>query len=158
MFRKKDTVTPEGFDTLVGANTIFEGNILSDGTVRIDGKVRGDIRVSGDVIVGEAAVITGNVEANNIHLSGTVEGNINAKGMLRILSTAKLFGDIQINSFVADEGAVFQGKCCMLEIPETDTENEKPSSKKLHSSKDYKKSSVITQMFDEKGSDLKESN
>jgi len=154
LIRKKETVSAENVDTIIGSNTVFDGNITSDGTIRVEGKVKGDLKISGDVIVGIEAVITGNVTANNVHLSGTVEGNIHSTGMLRILSSAKLYGDIQVHSFVADEGGIFQGKCSMLESPEIEKSVEKSSHKK--SIKDYKKSSVLDQIYEEKekGNDL----
>lgn len=145
MFNKKDAGFREGVDTLVGSNTVFTGNIEAEGTVRVDGKVKGDIKVTGDVYVGDRATITGNIEAANVHLSGTVEGNISAKGLLKILSTAKLYGDIKVNSFVADEGAFFQGKCNMMEVTPVDKPSEKNGSKK-----NYKKSSVIEEVYEEK--------
>ena len=93
----------EGVDTLVGSNSVFTGSIESEGTVRVDGKVIGDIKVTGDAYVGKGATVEGNMEAGNVHLAGTVKGNIIARGLLKILSTARLYGDIRINSFVADE-------------------------------------------------------
>lgn len=145
MFSKKSAGFREGIDTLVGSNTLFTGNIEAEGTVRIDGKLKGDIKVSGDVYVGDQATITGNIDAANVHLSGTVEGNITAKGILKILSTAKLYGDIRINSFVADEGALFQGKCTMLEVSPVDNPTEKNTSKK-----NYKKSNVLEDVYEDK--------
>jgi cytoskeletal protein CcmA (bactofilin family) len=147
--KREDTVTG-GIDTLIGINSLFEGNIESDGTVKVDGKVKGDLKVSGDLFVGNNAYVIGNITAHNIQISGSVEGNINAKGMLKLLSTAKLLGDIQVQSFVADEGGLFQGKCTMLEIQQSEKDLENTSSKKPHSSKDYKKSSVLGQFYDEK--------
>lgn len=150
MFKKKDPGVPEGFDTVLGASTVFEGNVQSEGTVRIDGRLKGDLRVSGDVFIGTEAVIAGNILANNVNLAGTVEGNIHSKGILRILSTARLYGDIQVHSFVADEGGIFQGKCSMIDVPEIEKLPEKSSSKKSHSGRDYKKSAVLDQIYDEK--------
>lgn len=144
MFNKKTAGFREGMDTLVGSNTVFTGDIEAEGTVRIDGEVKGSISASGDVFVGEHAVITGNLEAINVHLSGKVEGNIVSKGILKILSTAKLYGDITVNSFVADEGALFQGKCSMMEI----TPVVKTSAK--NSKKNYKKSTVLEDVFEDK--------
>jgi cytoskeletal protein CcmA (bactofilin family) len=115
MFGKKETLPREGIETILGAGTIFSGNIESTGTIRIDGRVDGDVKAAGDVFVGTTAVIKGAISAANVQLAGTVEGNIKASGLLQILSTAKLFGDISVNSFVADEGAFFQGKCTMME-------------------------------------------
>lgn len=145
MFSKKDSGFREGVDTLVGSNTLFTGNIEAEGAVRVDGKVKGDIKVTGDVYIGDRASITGCIDAANVHLSGTVEGNISAKGILKILSTAKLYGDIKVNSFVADEGAFFQGKCNMMEIDPVNKPVEKNSSKK-----NYKKSSVLEDVYEEK--------
>lgn len=150
MFKQKDREGSENVDTLIGVNTIFEGNVESQGTVRVDGKVKGDLKVSGDLFIGNNATVTGNIFASNVNLSGTLEGNIHAVGVLRILSTAKLYGDIQVHSFVADEGGIFQGKCNMIDVPEIERNMEKPSAKKAHASKDYKKSSVLDQLYDEK--------
>ncbi len=150
MFNKKPSAFGESVDTLIGSSTIFTGNIESDGTVRVDGKVKGDIKVEGDIFVGSNAVITGGLTAVNVHLAGTVEGNINAKGILKILSMAKLYGDIKVHSFVADEGALFQGKCSMMEVPETEKVSEKPGLKK-----NYRKSSVLDDVYEEKSQSLK---
>ncbi len=139
---RKNSSFRDGVDTLVGSNSVFKGSIESDGTVRVDGKVIGDIKVTGDVYIGNGATVNGNVDAGNVHLAGTVEGNIIAKGILKILSTAKLYGDIKINSFVADEGALFQGKCEMLDNPPSEKTAEK-------SRRNYKKSNVLEEVYDE---------
>lgn len=139
---KKSAGFREGVDTLVGANTVFTGGIESDGSVRVDGKVNGDLKATGDVYIGDQAVVKGNIEAGNVNLAGTVEGNITARGILKILSSAKLYGDIRINSFVADEGALFQGKCDMMDISPVDKAPEK-------SRRNYKKSSVLEDVYED---------
>ncbi len=148
MFKKKDLSSSQGFDTLIGTNTTFVGNIESSGSIRIDGRLNGDLKVEGDIFIGSNAEITGNIYANNVQLAGMVEGNIESVGILRILSTAKLFGDINVHSFVADEGGVFHGKCCMIDSPQEALSSEKSGAKRPHSSRDYKKSSVLAQMED----------
>ena len=143
--KKKNTVAnKESCDTLIGMNTSIEGSVESEGTVRVDGKVKGDMKISGDLYIGNDAVVTGNINAENIHLSGTVEGNIHSAGFLRLLSTARLYGDIQVHSFITDEGAIFQGKCSMLDLP-SEQKAEKPGRK----GKDYKKSAVLDQVYEE---------
>jgi cytoskeletal protein CcmA (bactofilin family) len=143
MFKKKAFDGVEGFDTLIGVHSTFEGNLETEGIIRVDGRVKGDLKVNGDVYVGNQAVITGNIHANNVNLAGTVEGNVHAKGVLRILSSAKLFGDMHVHSFVADEGGIFQGKCSMVEVPVLDSLSDKNASRKQISSRDFKKNSVI---------------
>ena len=61
---------------------------------------------------------------------------------MKILSTAKLYGDIKVISFVADEGALFQGKCEMLEDAQEEKAPEKPR-------RSYKKSSVLEDIYEE---------
>lgn len=135
MFRKDNSGNAESFDTLIGINSKFEGNIETNGTIRIDGKVFGDLKIKGDVYIGKDAVITGNISANNIFLSGKVEGNIEAKGILKILSSAKLYGDLIVNSLVTEEGSVFEGKCKMLTGSQTENASAMNSSKKSKNTK-----------------------
>lgn len=142
---KKSSRYREGVDSIIGSSSVFTGSIEADGTVRVDGKVNGDLKVTGDVYIGEHAEIKGNIDANNVHLAGTVDGNIIARGILKILSSAKLYGDIRVNSFVADEGALFQGKCEMLDM--MSAEIEKPAEK---SRKNYKKSNVLEEVYEDK--------
>ncbi len=151
MFKSKTAGHPQKVDTLLGVNANLEGNIHSLGTVRVDGKVKGDLIIEGDVYIGESSVVTGNIHADNIYISGTVEGNIRTAGMLKLLSTAKLYGDIEIASFVSDEGGIFQGKCCM--VTDNNISPESPagtSSKKNPTGKDYKKSTLLDQIYEEK--------
>lgn len=97
-------------DTIIGKESMIEGNIICEGTVRIDGRVKGKLDVKGDVYLGEKSSVEGDIEANNVYISGSVKGNISCNGLLRLFSKAKLMGDAILMSFVADEGAVFNGK------------------------------------------------
>jgi cytoskeletal protein CcmA (bactofilin family) len=153
MFKKKESFNLDGFDSIIGANASFEGNFSSSGVIKIDGNVTGDVNVEGDVFIGCAALVKGNITAVNVNLGGSVEGNIQARGILHILSTAKLMGDIEVHSLVADEGAVFKGTCSMFDNKDkqsTPIPNQEKIVKKTSSSKDYKKSSVLSQIYDEK--------
>ncbi len=113
MLKKKNGVSTQNFDTLIGKNASFEGTFKTAGLLRIDGKFDGDMDVSGDIIIGKEGEIIGNVKANNIELSGTVRGNVIASQQLKICSTGKLFGDIEVGSFVVEEKGTFDGKCKM---------------------------------------------
>jgi len=110
---KKDK--PGHLDTLIGARTALEGNLESEGGVRVDGKLKGDLKAGGDVSVGPEATITGNIYGHNVVLSGRVEGNIYANGILRLLSKARLHGNVQAYGLVADEGGILHGKCNIVE-------------------------------------------
>ena len=96
----------------------MEGNLTSKESIRIDGTVNGNIAIEGDVFIGSKAVINGNISAVNIFVEGTVNGNICAKELLKLLSSARLYGDIDVKTFVTDEGSFFEGKCSMKKIPD----------------------------------------
>ncbi|MHB8061583.1 MAG: bactofilin family protein [Ruminiclostridium sp.] len=138
MFNKHTDFEKASFDTLVGANTEIKGDITSKGIIRIDGKVTGNISVQGDLFIGEAADIKGTVTASNIHIAGSLEGNVFSSGSLKLLSTAKLIGDIQVKSFVCDEGSLFEGMCKMLDAQSS-------KSMLMGKKKDYKKSIAIVE-------------
>lgn len=112
---KSKKISASAMDTLIGVNTVVEGGINSEGTLRVDGRVVGDVSVKGDLYIGITGRIEGKVEASNVEVAGSVEGNVQASGILRLFSKARIYGDIAVASFVADEGAVFQGKCNMYE-------------------------------------------
>lgn len=136
MFNKQTDFEKASFDTLIGSNTELIGDINSKGIIRIDGKVTGNISVQGDLFIGEAANIKGNVTAANIHVAGSIDGDISSSGLLKLLATAKLLGDIQVKSFICDEGSIFEGNCKMLD-------NQTSKSLLMGKNKDYKKSSAI---------------
>ncbi|AOT72687.1 bactofilin family protein [Geosporobacter ferrireducens] len=120
MFKKNDVIPSEKIDTFVGKNSSFEGVLQAEGTIRIDGAFKGDLQIKGNVIIGEEGKIVGNIDAHNIILAGSVEGNITASHQLKINTTGKLYGDIQVSSFVVEEKAIFEGTCKMKDSPVQD--------------------------------------
>ncbi|MDR5659644.1 polymer-forming cytoskeletal protein [Serpentinicella sp. ANB-PHB4] len=116
MFTKKETkeeVSFEKFDTLIGKNSAFEGTLKAEGTLRIDGEIKGHLIVKGDVFIGENCKILGDITTTNVVIAGAVEGNVKATNLLRVTSGGKLYGDVEVKSFVVDEEAVFEGNCKM---------------------------------------------
>ncbi|MFA9397564.1 MAG: polymer-forming cytoskeletal protein, partial [Clostridiaceae bacterium] len=107
-------------DTLIGVSTSMEGNISSDGNIRIDGTFKGDINTKKQVNIGENGHIIGNITAYNIVISGKVEGNIKCDGLLEILPSGKLHGDIEVINISIKEGAIFKGSSCMKETDKKD--------------------------------------
>jgi cytoskeletal protein CcmA (bactofilin family) len=133
MFKnKKKTLNPNITDTLIGEGSQFEGRIKSEASVRIEGTITGDIECAGDVTVGEQGIVKSNIIARNIIIAGSVHGNILTKGVLKITSTGKLFGNTTTASLMIDEGGIFQGTSKMetkaqLEKHETEEKSSNPS-------------------------------
>lgn len=109
----KTNINNEKIDTLIGEGTKLQGKVEGKGSIKIDGTIEGDIILNGNIILGEKGNINGNVICDNIYISGKINGNISCKEQLRITNTGKLFGDIEVNNFVVDENAIFEGNCKM---------------------------------------------
>ncbi len=106
-------------ETVIGPNTNFKGTLVCDGSVRIDGVCEeGLIKTVGNIVVTPEAKVAANLVAENVSVSGSVTGKITAFGRLEILSTGKVWGDVEVGSFLLDEEAFFSGKLVMQDAPE----------------------------------------
>jgi cytoskeletal protein CcmA (bactofilin family) len=109
-------------ETVIGPNTNFKGMLISDGSVRIDGVCEeGVIETVGNIVVGPQGKVAAHLIAENVSVSGAVTGNIKASGRLEILSTGKVWGDVDVGSFLLDEEGYFEGKLVIGEIQERPT-------------------------------------
>ena len=106
MFKQKNT--PLAMDTVLGEFTTFSGNIESEGSIKVLGKVEGDVKASGDVYIEQTSSVTGNIYGSNVYISGHIKGMFWQR-ILHLMTQAKLYGDIEVNSIVTDEGQ-FSGK------------------------------------------------
>jgi cytoskeletal protein CcmA (bactofilin family) len=106
------TKTAVEIETVLGPNTSVQGDIRSSGGIRIDGDFGGTIDIAGNLVIGEKAKVVATITANNIQVQGTVQGAVTAK-RLEILDTGKLWGDIQVESFVLDDGGFYRGQSKM---------------------------------------------
>jgi cytoskeletal protein CcmA (bactofilin family) len=113
MLGNKNKTNVKATDTLVGECTICEGKIISEASLRIEGQMNGEIECEGDITIGENAVVQCSIHARDVILAGKVKGNIHTKGKLIVMSTGVLIGNIDVRSFVIQEGGVFQGSSMM---------------------------------------------
>ena len=110
---KKKEIPLEGRETFtfLARGFEFKGTLTFEGTVRIDGRVAGEIRSSGTIILGEHAVVEGDVSAGTIVSGGKITGNVMATGKVHFLQTAVLRGDVIAPLVQMDEGVSFHGTC-----------------------------------------------
>lgn len=108
----KKTVSSVGeIETIIGKNTMIKGSIIGKGAIRIDGQFEGDINTVGNIMVGDNAKITAEVKALNATIAGTIKGNIEVSEKLELLSTAKIYGDINAGTLIINGGTIFRGVC-----------------------------------------------
>ena len=112
----------EKIETYIGPNTNFKGTLICDGSIRIDGVCEeGLIKTVGNIVVGPEAKVAAHLVAENVSVSGAVTGNITVTGRLEILSTGKVWGDVDVGSFLLDEEGYFRGKLVMQDEPQPPT-------------------------------------
>jgi len=104
----------EKIETVIGANTSFSGRLVCDGSIRIDGVCEeGVIESLGNIVVSPQAKVAAELIAQNVSVSGAVTGKITTTGRLEILSTGKVWGDVDVGSFLLDEEGYFKGNLAM---------------------------------------------
>lgn len=110
MKRREGEASIGDIETIIGRNTRFRGEISGTGNLRVDGEVEGELNLSGAVIIGEAGMVTGDVTARSLNISGTVHGNARTEEGLTIHSTGQLIGDVKVNAFLIEDGGIFKGR------------------------------------------------
>jgi cytoskeletal protein CcmA (bactofilin family) len=111
--RKEQEVSSQEVRTILGPGCLFEGNLtLPEGLTRIDGEIIGNIKGNGSLIIGEKGYVKGDLNVENLVVYGKIHGNIKARS-LEIRASGRVEGDIQVQEFIVEKGAIFNGKCSM---------------------------------------------
>src|SRR2546426_5702142 len=87
----------------------FKGTLTFEGTVRIDGMGSGAIYSKGTVILGEHAVIEGDISAGTIVSGGAVNGDITAAPRGQLLPSALPNGGLKTPVLKDGEGVELHG-------------------------------------------------
>jgi cytoskeletal protein CcmA (bactofilin family) len=95
----------------ISAGTVIKGEIQSPYDLRIDGTFEGKIQTKGRVVIGESAIIKGNIICENVDLWGNVEGDLFVKDTLALKDGCKMNGNINISRLSVELGATFNGAC-----------------------------------------------
>ena len=95
----------------ISAGTVIKGEILSPTDIRIDGTFEGRVQSKGRVVVGESAVIKGDIVCENVDLWGKVEGNLFVKDTLSLKEGCIVDGNLHIRRLAVELGATFNGNC-----------------------------------------------
>ncbi|MBD0379568.1 bactofilin family protein [Paenibacillus sedimenti] len=110
---KSKPINDKTTDTLIGESTICEGKIMSEASLRVEGQLHGDVECAGDITIGENAIVQSNIHARDVIIAGKVKGNVHTKGKLIVTSSGVLIGNIDVRSFIIQEGGIFQGSSSM---------------------------------------------
>lgn len=99
-------------ETVIGPNCHINGMLQSDGGIRIEGVFDGQIQTTGNLIVADTATVIAEVQAYNVVVSGSLKGNVTAN-RVEITGSGKLWGDLNVNALLLNEGAFMKGQTNM---------------------------------------------
>ena len=95
----------------ISAGTVIKGEIISPNDIRIDGTFEGKVTSKGRVVLGESAVVKGDIICTNIDLWGKVDGNVYVKDTLSLKEGCVMNGNLHIRRLAVELGATFNGSC-----------------------------------------------
>ena len=113
----------------ISAGSSIKGEITSPNDIRIDGSFEGKIISQAKVVVGEKAVIKGDIVCSSCDFWGKIDGNFFVKDTLSLKATCVVTGDLHIRRLQVDLDATFNGNCKMIGESEFNqlTTGERPS-------------------------------
>ena len=116
---RPDGHRPTEINALLGRGTHFEGKLFFEGRVRIDGGFKGEIRGDDVLVIGEGALVTGEIHvATCIVTGGEVEANIRARDAIELYPPSKVTGALHAPAIFIDRGVKFEGSCKMAPLEE----------------------------------------
>jgi cytoskeletal protein CcmA (bactofilin family) len=99
--------------TYLDQGSKISGKLFFEGALRIDGEVDGEISANDAVIIGETAVVTGQLKAASVVIMGKVNGELSGAKRVEIRSSARVVCNLTSPTLVVDDGALFEGHCTM---------------------------------------------
>ncbi|MDD4894797.1 MAG: polymer-forming cytoskeletal protein [Candidatus Omnitrophica bacterium] len=103
-------------EKILDVDVAMQGNLAFKDPVnlRINGKFEGNLETRGNLTIAATAVVSADIVGDNIIIDGRVRGKIIAKDRLTLLPSAIVEGEIYPAKLNVAEGAVLEGRCCML--------------------------------------------
>jgi cytoskeletal protein CcmA (bactofilin family) len=112
---------PTEINALLGRGTHFEGKLIFEGRVRIEGGFKGEIRGDDVLVIGEGAVVSGDVRvATCIVTGGEVDASIRARDAIELHAPSRVTGSLHAPAIFIDRGVMFEGSCKMAPLEEDD--------------------------------------
>lgn len=98
----------------ISAGTEVKGSLISQSDIRIDGVFEGDLIAAGKLVLGENAVIRGNVMCASADIWGKIEGDFTVGDTVTFKSSSSFTGQLKTIRICIEMGAVFSGSCQII--------------------------------------------
>ena len=112
-------------EKVIDVDASMQGTLIFKDSVnlRINGTFEGALNTKGNLMIGEQAVVNADITGESIIIAGKVSGNITALKDLKLISPARVIGDIKSPLLSIAEGVVFDGTSRMLSKADDLTDN-----------------------------------
>ncbi len=102
---------------LLGRGTRFDGKLHFEGRVRIEGSFCGEILSDDTLIIGEGAIVDGDILAATVIIrGGKVTANVRATRSIELHVPAEVSGNLRAPEVFIDKGVHFTGNCSMAPV------------------------------------------
>ena len=98
----------------ISAGTEVKGSLISRSDIRIDGEFEGELITSGKLVLGETAVIRGNVMCGNADIWGKIEGDLIVGDTVTLKNNSSFEGQLKTIRICIEMGATFSGGCQII--------------------------------------------
>jgi cytoskeletal protein CcmA (bactofilin family) len=116
MLNKTKKLTDVGeIHNALSPNTEITGSIITQDDMRIDGIIKGEINSEKKIVIGEKAMIEGNIRCVNLDSLGQIIGDVFCQEKITLRANSRLKGNVSTKSIEIEPGAFFDGSCQMHE-------------------------------------------
>src|SRR3954469_16999133 len=102
--------------SIVASDMTVIGDLETEGVIRIEGRVKGNVRAGSQVLVAQAAIIEGDLYAQEAVIAGQVNGAIHSRERVELQASALVTGDIVTPRISIVEGARVTGEVRMDQV------------------------------------------
>jgi cytoskeletal protein CcmA (bactofilin family) len=99
--------------SFVGSKSTLKGDFACKEDFLVEGKIEGNLRSEGTIILGESAVVKGEVLARQVAVFGTIVGTIKCSERLEIFASARIEGIVHVPVIKIASGAKINGRIAM---------------------------------------------
>ena len=98
---------------IISSTSKLEGTVEFSEYTRFEGYITGKVigKPGSEIILGENAVVEGEINGDTVIIDGFVRGNISASTKVVVSETGRVIGHINSPSVAIKFGAHFDGKC-----------------------------------------------
>jgi cytoskeletal protein CcmA (bactofilin family) len=115
-FGQVQATAPTDIRTRLCEGVEINGEVKFDEVLKVESRVTGKLTSeSGCLLVSETGHVQAEVQAGFVEVYGMIEGTITAKHKVEIHSGGKVYGDIYTPVLNIEHGAIFDGKCHMID-------------------------------------------